>query len=478
MIPMIEPLSIVQHYSGEFRGVLSPEDFRKMKRYLSGLLANENKTVEGINKLFILEDEDQSTLNRLLSGSKFKVEELNQARLDWLQTCPDTAFKEAEGEKGALVLDDTLLVHYGSHFEKIAWLYDHVSSSYSWAHCLVNLHYSDDKTDYPVDFRLWEPADEEQIEGSLREMGCTFSEKCLRYKEEDPARWRSYLLKKYHNKRKRPLQGTELRPAHKSKIDLAMELLDAFYKRYPHSQLPVAFDPWYTCEELCTHIDKALHRPYVGTLGVENIILVGPERKEMRCEDFVKDLVRQHKEAIEKGKKPLFEKVGIHYKGTKETYYAYCQTHKVKNFGRQRLVVSFSREDLSDKEPKYYISNRLHWRSGGILRIRRHRWPIEVYHEEGKAEGLDKYQLRQFEGIKKHISMVCVAYSMLKRVQFDEEFLNKLQWKPEEKSGSLAFWRRVMVANALMGFIAWVLKQSGNEADWSHIIPKMARAYL
>ncbi|MEK7253117.1 MAG: hypothetical protein AAB316_00100, partial [Bacteroidota bacterium] len=316
----------------------------------------------------------------------------------------------------------------------------------------------------------------EQIEASLQEMGCSFSEKCLRYKQEDPARWRAYLLKKYNDKRAKPLKGTHLRMVHQSKIDLAIELLDAFYKKYPHSQLPVAFDPWYTCAELCAHIHKVLRKSYVGTLGVESLVLV--QGKAVRCEDFVKDLVTQHKQRIKEGKEPLFEKVGIHYKGAKETYYAYCQTHHIKNFGRQRLVVSFSKQDLSDKEPKYYISNRLRWRSGGILRIRRHRWPIEVYHEEGKAEGLDKYQLRQFEGVKKHIALVCVVYSMLKRVQFDQEFLHKLQWKPEEKSGSLAFWRRVMTADALMGLIAYLLKELGNEADWSHLVPKMAKAYL
>jgi DDE superfamily endonuclease len=478
MIPLIEPLTIVQHYGSQFRDVLTEEEYRKMERYLSGLLVNGNKTVEGINKLFILDGMDQSTLNRLLSESHFEAGALNDTRLDWLQSCPGTAFKEGEGEKGVLVLDDTLLTHHGPHFEKIAWLYDHVSGSYCWAHNLVNLHYSDDRTDYPVDFRLWEPADTDQVEAALRETGCGFSEQCLRRKEEDPAGWRAYLLKKYNRTHGKPLKGKTLRKVYKTKIDLAMELLDAFYKKHPGSTLPAAFDHWYTCAELCAHIDKTLKRSYVGTLSADDVVLSGPQRKEMRCGDFAADLVRQHREAIKKGTKPLFEKVGIHYKGGKETYYACCQTQRIKHLGRQRLVVSFSKEDLSDKEPKYYVSNRLHWRSGGILRMRRHRWPIEVYHEEGKAEGLDKYQLRQFEGIKKHIALVCVAYSMLKRVRFDEEFLNKLQWKPEQQSGSLAFWRRVMTVNALMGFITWLLRETGSEVDWSHLVPKIAKAYL
>ena len=63
--------------------------------------------------------------------------------------------------KGVLSLDDTLLTHYGQHFDKIAHLYDATQGYYVGAHNLGNLHYSDDQTDYPVHFPLWEPAEVE-----------------------------------------------------------------------------------------------------------------------------------------------------------------------------------------------------------------------------------------------------------------------------------------------------------------------------
>ena len=49
--------------------------------------------------------------------------------------------------------------------------------------------------------------------------------------------------------------------------------------------------------------------------------------------------------------------------------------------------------------------------SSYLTRIRRHRWPVEVYYEEGKAEGLDQYQLRDFGAIEKHVALVAVVYS-------------------------------------------------------------------
>ncbi len=43
--------------------------------------------------------------------------------------------------KGVLSVDDTLLSHYGQHFDEIAYLYDPVQKGFTWAHNLVTLHY-------------------------------------------------------------------------------------------------------------------------------------------------------------------------------------------------------------------------------------------------------------------------------------------------------------------------------------------------
>ena len=476
MIPLVKPLEVVEAYTSVYAGALSSGELRRLQRYVSGLLVCRNKTVEGINKMFVLDVEDQSSLNRFLTDTDFDVSKLNSARVDWLQNCPQTEFKGSEGEKGVLILDDTLLKHYGSHFEKAAWLYDHVSKNYAWSHNLVNLHYSDDQTDYPVDFRLWEAADLESVERAMNGVGFKFRADKLLLKTEKPSLWQSYLLKTYHRKRKQQ-SGKAIEIVCRTKIDEATDLLRAFFSRYANQDLPVAFDHFYTCSELCRFIHEELKRAYVGTLAPQDLLLIGPNKQQMPCDVFIKQLLEAHKEAVAKGQKPLFEKVGIHYKGQKENYWAYCQTHHVKNLGRQRLVISFSKEDLSDSEPKIYVSNRLHWRSGGILRIRRHRWPIEVYHEEAKAEGLDQYQVRQFDALKKHIACVCVAYSMLKRVQFDPQLLNKLRWNPTLKHGSLAFWRRVMSANALIGFVEWIIRDLPDKPLYDDLFQKLAQVY-
>jgi len=122
----------------------------------------------------------------------------------------------------------------------------------------------------------------------------------------------------------------------------------------------------------------------------------------------------------------VFHPITIHCKGKRETYYSYCNTHHICGFKRQRLVINYRQADLSDS-PSFFISNRLIWRAAGITCIRHYRWPVEVYHEEGKAEGLDRYQLRSFSGIQRHVALVAVAYMLLRAAQHDSDLHTRLQ---------------------------------------------------
>ena len=133
MIPLSEYPELVEHYAPYFADVFSAEALIEFKRYISGLIVSENKTVAGINRLCVMESRNQSSLNRLLTESPLSLKELNASRLAVLEDIPETQRKP----EGVLSLDDTLLQHYGQHFEEIAKLYDHVSGTYVWAHDLV-----------------------------------------------------------------------------------------------------------------------------------------------------------------------------------------------------------------------------------------------------------------------------------------------------------------------------------------------------
>jgi hypothetical protein len=238
----------------------------QFQRYLSGLIVSENKTVEGINRLFVVESRNQSSLNRLLTESPFSEAALDQQRLALMNSLEGTQLKP----KGVLSVDDTLLTHYGEHFDEIAKLYDPVNNHYTWAHNLVNLHYSDDKTDYPLKFQLWKPAELDKIEQGLQAAGIQLRESKYALKEIDPKKWRQYLLGVWSRKQDQP----EVAALYQSKLWIAKQLLQQWVDQNPELNLPVIFDNWYTQPGFCRFLNQELKLRYVGTLANDHQVIL------------------------------------------------------------------------------------------------------------------------------------------------------------------------------------------------------------
>lgn len=440
MLPLVEFPLIVQHYGPYFKEVFSAEAWIEFERYISGLIVSENKTVEGINRLMVVESRNQSSLNRLLTESPFSLEQLNEARLQVLARLPETQMKA----KGVLSIDDTLLSHYGQAFDEIAKLYDPVSASYVWAHDLVTLHYSDDQTDYPLLFELWKPADLEKLEAGMRAAGIRFPAEKEAWKTRDPRKWALYLRRAWKRRLK---QYPQLSQLYDSKLAIAKRLMRRWVAQHPEDKPVVTFDDWYTEAAFCQFLHQELQVAYVGTLAGKDEVLL--KHGKSRLDAFANQLKAEHLTKVAAGQPGVFEKISIAYKGEQEAYYTYCHTHHLCRFGKQRLVINYRKADLSDN-PAFFISNCLRWQAEGITRIRRHRWPVEVYHEEGKDEGLDQYQLRGFEAIQRHVALVAVVYSLLRAAQHDPLLQQQLQRQLKlTLEGSAAFWRRTTQAQAL-----------------------------
>lgn len=440
MIPVVEFPELVEHYAPFFKDVFSSEALIEFKRYISGLIVSENKTVEGINRIFVVESRNQSSLNRLLTESRYSLEDLNQARLKLLDSLPGTRMKP----KGVFSVDDSLLSHYGQDFERIAMLWDHVSGRYVWAHDLVTLHYSDDETDYPVLFQLWEPVDLAKLEQGLRDAQVPIKASKEALKTSDPHKWRGYLLGVWQRRLK---AHPEIRELYDSKLIIIQNLLQDWVEQHPTELHPVTFDNWFTQPAFCRFLDQTLKLAYVGTLVETDKLNLKDGPTTLKA--FAAHLKQEHLEALAQHGKPVFHKITIPFKGEQEVYYSYCNTHHVHNFGKQRLVINYREADLSDT-PTFYISNRLIWQAAGITRIRRHRWPVEVYHEEGKAEGLDQYQLRDFKAIQRHVALVAGVYSLLRAAQHDPVLREQLQRQLKFKlEGSPSAWRRASQAQIL-----------------------------
>ena len=446
MFPLVEFPELIQHYAPFFDDVFSAEAFIEFQRYISGLVVSENKTVDGINRLFVHESRNQSSLNRLLTQSPFSLDMLNEKRLALLASLPGTQMKH----NGVLSIDDTLLTHYGQHFEQIAYLFDHAENRYVWAHNLVTVHYSDDDTDYPAFFQLWKPVDLDKLEDGLLAQGIKLKDNKRVLKETEPRKWRQYVIGVW----RRNLKKEGVAALYDSKPQMVKQLLQQWVQAHPDEKLPVAFDSWYTQPDFCRYLDDVLGLPYVGALSDDEqvVLKTGTERVDV----FAARLKEEHLKAVKEKGRPVFKQITIPFKGGQERYYSYCATHRLHNFGKHRLVINHRQADLSDK-PVFLMSNRLYWQAPGITRIYRHRWPVEVYHEEGKEEGLDQYQIRDFEAIERHVALVAVVYSLLRAAQQDQALRDKLQRELEfELEGSVAFWRRATQAQSLWSLALFI----------------------
>lgn len=442
MIPLSEYPELVEHYAPYFADVFSPAALIEFKRYVSGLIVSENKTVAGINRLCVMESRNQSSLNRMLTEGPMSLKCLNQSRLAVLEDIPETQRKA----EGVLSLDDTLLHHYGQHFEGIAKLYDHVSGTYVWAHDLVTLHYSDNQTDYPLAFELWKPLDVAQLEACVRAAGIKMQAKKAALKETEPVQWRAYMQSLWQRRHK---QYPQLEQAYESKLLIGQRLLRDWVSEHPQLKLPVTFDSWFTQPDFCRYVVQELGLSYVGTLNASDKIKLKTGEQELGT--FAARLKQEHLRGA-----AVFRRTKVTYKGKTEIYYSYCNTHRIPGFGKQRLVINYREADLSDV-PVFYVSNRMTWQAPGITRIRRHRWPVEVYHEEGKAEGLEQYQLREFDAIQRHVALVAVVYSLLRAAQYDSRLHRQFQRQFKiTLDGQPAAIRRVVSAQSLWNLALFI----------------------
>jgi hypothetical protein len=287
-----------------------------------------------------------------------------------------------------------------------------------WVHSLVNLHYRDDQTDYPLSFKLWEPAAADALEVGLKGAGLAIRQSKYALRESDPKKWLTYLVGLWRRHQHKPA----VQQLYHSKLLLGQQLVSHFCSEHPGLKLPVTFDNWYTQPAFCRFLDKTLRVPSVGTLARDDQVQLATG--EIGLEEFDRRLRQQPQQALQGGGPALFRKLSIPYKGDTETSDSYCKTRRIPNFGKQRLVINHQEADLSDAAT-FLISRKVNWQAAGITRIRRHRWPVEVYHEEGKAEGLDQYQVRDFDTIYRHIALVALTYSLLRAIPHDQVLLHK-----------------------------------------------------
>ncbi len=87
----------------------------------------------------------------------------------------------------------------------------------------------------------------------------------------------------------------------------------------------------------------------------------------------------------------------------------------MRSLGNKKVmvVVTYDNPDLKG-DPNFYCTNRLDWDEYKILKLYAKRWRIDAFYRDAKQNlGFEDYEMRKIEGVRRHLSMVFIAHTLL-----------------------------------------------------------------
>jgi hypothetical protein len=103
-------------------------------------------------------------LNKFLTEYDWDKQQFNHERLEELQKHGETRWSK----DGYIILDDTITEKAGDEVPCISHFYDHAEDDTVWGQDLIYAFYADDKTAYPLTFRLYEQQDDEDDDHDIK----------------------------------------------------------------------------------------------------------------------------------------------------------------------------------------------------------------------------------------------------------------------------------------------------------------------
>jgi SRSO17 transposase len=140
-----------------FRNCFYEGSYELFVRYITGLLVSENKTIDGLNSVFV-QKTDQSNVNRLLT------------EYPWLKADFSDELKRLFSSHriassfSYFILDDTLLKKVGKHIQSAGVHFDHTKNAYIYGHQIVTSGYVFQSGFYPFLLELYTKEKQCEIE--------------------------------------------------------------------------------------------------------------------------------------------------------------------------------------------------------------------------------------------------------------------------------------------------------------------------
>lgn len=355
MLNMITNIpKVLKKFLDRFKEQLYKPQFKSFCHYIAGLLMIHKRcSIESIAKL--CPDINYENLQYFISESNFDVNDINNTRLNLLNRLHPTKTTK----QGLIVVDDTSCKKYGKHTEGAKVQYCSTEEKVTNCNTTVLLGYCDNIKRYPLGMKPYKPLDE--------------------FNPEDAGNF-------------------------KSKLELALGLIDEAYNNKELEFSHTVFDSWYFANDFVNELSSK-NRFWITECQIDRKITF--QGQNLRAEELVKVLpALKFKKAVSfinsKGKKRIFylAEVIVQIKGVKE---------------QVKLCVAKGSWDENDtKGIHIFVTNHLSLNTEEIFSKYSMRWGIECMFRDLKDNlGFDQYQTRSLKAITRHWHFSFVAYSFL-----------------------------------------------------------------
>ncbi|MEK6571221.1 MAG: hypothetical protein AABZ61_07620 [Bacteroidota bacterium] len=413
---------------------------------MTGLIISPNKTLQGIYDLQVWEPSGRPTRRAMHTGV-FEAgwDDDQLMRLHRIKV----AKEQRNGGRQVISLDWTFAHHErGPEIFANTRTWDYVENRMAQLQTVVTAVISNRQRIDGLEVVVQEPSRRQE---ELNYLNHTAREA---YEEMEEAQTRilELLYHFLHNKQ------------YRKRTEIAVDLVRTIEEEGRFPRAHYAFDNGVLTLEL-TRLIESCKKQWVSELEGSRLIQWKGEWKSVQ--GIASELRSQHLEAF----RPVMVRLR---NGEKKLRYAFTKVVRLKKYGRKRLVIAHEEETLQD-EPRFLLTDALHWESKRVIETWSYRWGSEIFHEFGKqVTGLESSQVRKEEAVKRHFRLSCVAQSLLQGVTAVASKSERFEFA----KGQITFGQRVRtVAREVFGCLLKRAKQLFDQGEsWTHVLEALMPA--
>ena len=386
MIPLVGISASVAKFLQSYRNVFCKQaGWKHINRYINGLLISPNKTLQGIYEQIVWHQE-QKVSRRAMHEAVFEAQWQYQQLMKSHRQKIDVIHRGKGRE--VIALDWTFSYHpYSEKIFGAKDLYDYVHRCYSCYQTVITAVVSNSKRLDGIAVELQQPNYQKE-EFAYLEMTAKQN-----YQQMEQVQERLTELLHYQKNRL----------AYRKRTEIAVDIVHQIEEEGKFPDADYAFDQGVLSRPLTQLIEEKGKHWVTEVERSRNIMWNG---KWQRVDQVALELKTNYPQSFR------HKSVKCRNQQSREIW-AFSKVVRLKKYGRKRLTIIHKKPDLSDN-PRFLLTDALHWDSSRVFSTWSYRWSIEIFHEFSKQlVGFESAQLRNEEAVKRNFCLSCVAQSAL-----------------------------------------------------------------